>query len=250
MIRKTHRLVDWIGILIHWIDPIHIINVAVAVVINPVPRNLTRIAPHVCREVFVRVPNASVEHCHHHIRVAGRERPGIRRPDPCQRHLAIKPRVVRDHRWRAAQFKKIIWLRRDHVRPLPQSRQCLRVRLPWPNTNVLPANAVEPMPHFVSQRLLCLRRPSPARPVPKLHQQFPLNKFRTLRNCRKRAKEQQSRCVTTSYSVHGHTLGSAEGSSYPALCQAQMPHLFRSSQSRSQGFKSLRATAHSRCINY
>ncbi len=62
---------SYVPAAVHEIIPIDVIHVAVAVVINPVSRNLPGIDPHVVFQVLVIIFHSLVNHSHNNVRIAG-----------------------------------------------------------------------------------------------------------------------------------------------------------------------------------
>mmetsp|Transcript_63356 Transcript_63356/g.138798 ORF Transcript_63356/g.138798 Transcript_63356/m.138798 type:complete len:369 (-) Transcript_63356:171-1277(-) len=104
-VRAVHLVVKRIPVVVGKVRAVDVVDDAVAIVIDSIVRDFVWIGPHPLFEILMRVVNACVDHCHHHV-VAGRcgeKSPRFNRVDVSTTEVVHAPEffkrfIVWDHR--------------------------------------------------------------------------------------------------------------------------------------------------------
>ncbi|MNK96942.1 hypothetical protein D3C87_1172540 [compost metagenome] len=93
--KRFHRQIEWFVVVRNKVPTNHVIDIAIAVIVDSVIWNFLRVSPKIWQQVFVRVVNARVDHSHDHVWVSASHFPGFR--DANVQHAPL----VREQRIRA-----------------------------------------------------------------------------------------------------------------------------------------------------
>ena len=93
-VRAVTDVVDRVGVVVHEVVAVVVVDVAVEIVVDPVARNLAGVGPHVRRQVGVRVVHAGIDDADDHVARSGGGRPRARSADVGARRAARLPHVV------------------------------------------------------------------------------------------------------------------------------------------------------------
>ena len=123
-VRAVTEIVHRVRVVVGRVDPVAVVDEAVAIVVNPVGVAIGSVSEHVVRKIGMRVVDAGVEDRHDDAVAAARNLPSLRKVDVCtrnsrqtDRHCGIPTaRKARSGRRRVRCTHDLIQLRVLHIR--------------------------------------------------------------------------------------------------------------------------------------